>query len=70
MLPGRGSHWLPYLRVESAASVPVPAEKGRACISLSLLIHIALSAKLSNEPLLDSHAQGNPVPLVEPYKYS
>lgn len=30
---------------ESAASVPAPAEKGRGCIFLRLLIHVALSGK-------------------------
>lgn len=44
--------------------------KGGGGIFLRVLIHIALPAKLSNEPLLDSATQRNPLALVEPCKYS
>lgn len=44
--------------------------EGGGRIFLRVLIHIALPAKLSNEPLLDSATQRNPLALVEPCKYS
>lgn len=60
----------PLLRVLPGCLCQLSKVGGWGRILLRLLIYITLPARLSNEPLLDSAAQGNPLTLVEPCKYS